>query len=177
MSTARDTIRTPDEFWAEVQAALDARRDPLADEPIATWLGEHPDAAAECTELLARLAALQSHEPGLAERPRTAARWLALVAASLVAAFAVWTAVPRAPAPARPETAPRITEQRFDPRKFHVERCTIEVVTRTPETVQTTRVTNGAIERSVATTRRGDRAALATVVTRSRCTPFEEHRP
>lgn len=177
MSTKHAEIPSREAFWSRVDAALDARRDPLADECIVAWLGERPDDAAALAELLARLDGLGARAPRSAARSRPAVRSLPLAAATVVAALAVWVALSMDESPARHAAPARTAAEPFDPRAFRVEHCTIEVVTRTPESVRTTRVADGVIEHSVATTTRGAGAPLATVVTRTRRTPPQESYP
>ena len=83
--------RSREELWEAAHAALDARRDPLADADLVAGLCEHPDDLADFLRLDAGLRALA--------RPRRRRAWLLLVPAAAAAALALvlWPRAPRAP--------------------------------------------------------------------------------
>lgn len=114
-------IRSRDELWDAIHAALDARRDPLADDAIASWLAEHPEDLEEVLQL----------EQGLRRiaRPRHRLAWpLAALAAAAAVALVFW---PRAPARPRSE----VLEYR------------LTVTTETPTTRVASTLDNGTILR------------------------------
>jgi len=109
------------ELWEAIHAALDARRDPLAEDAIATWLAEHPEDLEEVLRLEQGL-----HQ--LARPRRRLARPLAALAAAAALALLFWL---RAPAKPRSE----VLEYR------------LTVSTETPTTHVATTLDNGTIVR------------------------------
>ena len=72
------TIADREAFWSAVDAALDAREDPLDSEDVQLWLADHP-------EELEKLCALQRALDVVARPPRKRARKPVLVALGVVA--------------------------------------------------------------------------------------------
>lgn len=92
-------MNTREQFWAAVDAELDARRDPLAHTQLRAWMRAHEQDALEladlCSglELVARVPEAQPVLPSVAAqavpRARARRRLAALVAAALLASVAL----------------------------------------------------------------------------------------
>lgn len=162
--------RALEPVWDALQAALDARRDPLDDPRVAEFLAERPDAAREYAELvlaLERVGHAESVEPR--ERVgRRGRRALAIAAAAvlLVVLGAVALRVAsRAPHdPARVVDAPRPPERVHDARAAEpgVEHYRIESVRVTPRSRELVVVEDGRVARRTTTAESTD--ALAATI-------------
>jgi hypothetical protein len=75
-------------FWERVNAALDERRDPLADEQVQTLVAEDPARLDDLLALRERIARLPSSRPR-----RLVSKVASLAAAVLVAGSAAWFAL------------------------------------------------------------------------------------
>jgi hypothetical protein len=95
------TIRSRDECWEAVHAALDARRDPLADAAVVAWLTEHPDDLDAALHLDRSLRAL-GREP----RRRGARPFVGIgMGVGVAAAVALVFVLRRSAEPPRPRSA------------------------------------------------------------------------
>jgi hypothetical protein len=104
------------EFTTALHACLDARRDPLDDDALCTWLADHPEQLAAFAALRQSLGALPHAAPAHRRRahPTATALCLAIVAAvAAAAALAVlWPAPAVAPPPTRGILAASLEEVR-----------------------------------------------------------------
>ncbi len=62
-------MKNHEELWARVNAALDERRDPLADEAVQAWIGEHPEGLDELLRLRERLERIRVRPTKASPRP------------------------------------------------------------------------------------------------------------
>lgn len=174
--------RALEPVWDALQAALDARRDPLDDPRVAEFLAERPDAAREYAELVLALERVGRAEHGerrelvgglhrgerRARAGRRGRRALAIAAAAvlLVVLGAVALRVAsRAPHdPARVVDAPRPPERVHDARAAEpgVEHYRIESVRVTPRSRELVVVEDGRVARRTTTAESTD--ALAATI-------------
>lgn len=162
--------RALEPVWDALQAALDARRDPLDDPRVAEFLAERPDAAREYAELvlaLERVGHAESVEPR--ERVgRRGRRTLVLAAAAVLlvvlGAVALRVASRSPHDPARVVDAPRPPERVPDARAAEpgVEHYRIESVRVTPRSRELVVVEDGRVARRTTTAESTD--ALAATI-------------
>ena len=102
------------EFTTALHACLDARRDPLDDDALCTWLADHPEQLAAFAALRQALGALPHAAPAR-RRARLPTSLRLAIAAALVAAAALavtWPAPAVAPPPIRGILAASLEEVR-----------------------------------------------------------------
>ncbi len=167
--------RALEPVWEPIQAALDARRDPLDDPRVAEFLAERPDAAREYAELvlvLERVGGVPTERaPSVRSRARVAA---AAVLLALLGALALFLARGAQREPARVVDAPatRALEPRAETaaaNAFGVTHYRIERVRTTPNGREVVVLEDGRVARSTTTTSAQD--ALAVTIERTTWAP------
>jgi len=127
-----------DRFWERVNAALDDRHDPLADEAVQAWIGRHPEDLETVLRLSERLKLLSA--PPRARRRRAMPVRLAAAALVLFVGLAVLLRPsPPGEAPhvvARPDVEPR-------PTRFHELRLVVRTTNGTNRTTTTWSLEDG----------------------------------
>lgn len=126
------------ELWARVNAALDERHDPLADEAIQTWIGEHPEDLDEILLLRERLDRIRERPAGA--RPRPALVRLAAAALVLLVGLAVLLTPPESQEP--PQVAAGDWTE-LPPTCFHELRLTLHTMNGTTSTTTTWSLEDG----------------------------------
>jgi hypothetical protein len=137
-------IRSHEGLWEAIHAALDARRDPLAVDAVASWLAEHPEDLEEVLRLEAGLRVL--------ERPRRRPAWpLAALAAAAAIALVFWLREPASP-------------------RSEVFEYRLSISTETPTTRTTSTLDNGTLirERTERLGLPGAASSFATLTTTTR---------
>jgi len=183
--------RALEPVWEPIQAALDARRDPLDDPRVAEFLAERPDAAREYAELVLALERVGRVSPEHARptplarpRDRVAAAAVLLLLLGALAFFATRAARrPETPIAESPRAPSEVDEPRASPRSapsapthtpadsasdataFGVTHYRIERVRTTPNGREVVVLEDGRVARC--TTTASEAAALAVTIERT----------
>ena len=149
-----------EEYWTRVQAALDARRDPLEDEAVQRWLLEHPHDVDELAQLRASLHRVE-RVPSPRSRRRVAV--LTVAAAGITVVLLAWSLRSGGEGPARDAIAQQATTPPVSVFKIHTMR--FELRTTRGDTRTTTTWEDGVTE-TTTETRSPHHPLLVTTATR-----------